>query len=64
MIRDIDNYDGISQSQFYTYHMHKSNKHKCEPLGPFNPGQIEEVGSNQKPLFKLEMSKLNDIIGR
>ena len=68
IIRDCDDYDKVQnkddQHEFYHNQMKNIKKHNCLPLGPFNPGQIEDIGQESRPLFKLEMASMNDFIGR
>jgi 2-phosphoglycerate kinase len=37
-------------------------KHKCTIFGPFVKGNIENIGT--EPLFRLEVSKVEDFLGR
>ena len=66
MIRDVDNFDKITQSDFYTKQLQgikvNDKGHKCSVLGPFCNGELKDQAI--KPQFKLNKARIDNLIGR
>ena len=62
LLKDVDNNE--NSGSFFRNQIPTVKNHVCQPLGPFKSGLIDDLGLHEKPIFKLEMSKFNDIIGR
>lgn len=66
MIRDIDDFDIITKSDFLTEQLRgikdTDKGHQCNVLGPFLPGELKDLAI--KPQFKRNKARVDNLIGR
>ena len=66
MIREVDDFDNITKSDFYTKNLKgikaTDKGHRCDILGPFLHGELKDLAI--KPQFKLNKARFDNLIGR